>query len=242
MDDYSGEDLSLVFKTKFIKLILPVVIVINSYPSVITNEDFKIDVTISGARPATNYLRIEIYKDGTTNYFGETFNGSSWYGGADGLSYFPVMINGTTSAQIKGRVGDFVDSGDYKLKVKRYTQSGNAASDTIDPVDVKINLATSTPTPSPSPIASIILPLSSTPESTRRPTPLVMPANSTSTPTPMATLEVEKGEIKNESFPVLPALIFGLGLFCIGVSFYPFVHKVINQYNGKDVPGSKKVL
>ena len=157
--------------------LLSVIIVINSFPSSISKDSFNINVTISGAKAGTNYLRAELYKDGSKNYFGETFNGASWYGGSDGTQYFPVQITGaSSSATFEGRLGevsstDYLGSGTYKLKIKRYTSSGSAASgDDENPVDISINYDLSTPvptasiaplinsTPFVSPVATVLVP------------------------------------------------------------------------------------
>src|SRR5579864_3257122 len=110
---------------------LSVVIVVNSFPSSISTDPFNVAVTITGAASGTNYLRAELYKDGTENYFGETFNNTDWYSGTTGTQYFSVPISGaSTSATFQVRMGTFSQtqysgSGSYKLKIKRYTSSGN---------------------------------------------------------------------------------------------------------------------
>ena len=54
-----------------------------SSPPTITNGSFTVTVNIEGAGAGTNYLRLELSKEGDTQYFGETFNGNSWYSGSD---------------------------------------------------------------------------------------------------------------------------------------------------------------
>ncbi|HKB88460.1 MAG TPA: hypothetical protein VKC53_02295, partial [Patescibacteria group bacterium] len=66
----------------FPKKIFAVSISINNFPQIINSIDsFQVSVNITGATNATNYLRVDLYKDGSSNYFGETYNGSDWYGG-----------------------------------------------------------------------------------------------------------------------------------------------------------------
>lgn len=194
------------------KIVLAVTITIDNFPSSISSDPFEVSVSINGPNPGTNYLRIDLYKEGTTNYFGETFNGISWYGGSDGTQYFQIVISpeGTASATFQGKIGnpsflEYPNPGNFKLRIRRYTGSGNSSSgDQQAPVDVQINVPlptpTSLPTPSPSPTSSPtptpLLTFTPTPTSisTPRPptpTPTSRPPTPTSTgvptPTPTAT-------------------------------------------------------
>ena len=64
-----------------------------SKPETITTEPFSVKITISGAQKGKdNYLRIDLYKEETTNYFGETKNDSEFYGGRDGTKYPSITI------------------------------------------------------------------------------------------------------------------------------------------------------
>lgn len=139
--------------------VLAVTVNIHDYPTVISSDSFNVGVTISGASEGQNYLRVDLFKDGTSNYFGETFSESQWYKGSDGKSYFPISIDSSkiATASVQAKVGspnlsEFSGSGLYKLKIRRYTSSGNAASsDQQTPVDIQINVSLPTPTPSPAP-------------------------------------------------------------------------------------------
>lgn len=191
----------LLFVTLFIiflvfpQSVLAVDVAISNFPPTITSDTFNVDVSISGASTGTNYLRVDLYKDGTSNYFGETYNGSSWYNGSEGINYFPIQIqDASASATLQARIGnpsanEYTGSGVYKLKIRRYTNSGNPASgDNQNPVDIQINYSTpsptaaptSTPTNAPAPIPT----KTSTPVPTKSPT-------SKPTPTPTPTDEPE---------------------------------------------------
>lgn len=170
--------------------VFAVTVSINDYPSVITDESFTITASIAGATAGTNYLRIDIYKDQTTNYFGETFNGSDWYGGSIFSQYLPITIQSgvTWSGSVQGRVGspslsDYDGNGNYKIRLRRYTGSGSSTATEANnsAVEVGITLPTSTPTPSPilTNTPTPTLTDAPTPTPTRTPTPI-----STSTPTP----------------------------------------------------------
>lgn len=167
-----------------------ITITINNYPSQISTDPFDVEVYISGYT-GKNYLRIDFYKEGTTNYFGETFNGTNWYGDSDGTQYFP--IEGINSTHLQGKIGNpsltkYPSPGNFKLRIRRYTNSGNVASgDQQTPVEVQINVPLETPTP----ISSVAPTLTPTP-TTKPPTP---------TPKPTATYKIN--EVKDEDGEIL---------------------------------------
>lgn len=142
-----------------------VTITTSNLPPAITDQPFSLDVSVSGASAGTNYLRIDLYKEGTTNYFGETYVNSGWYRGSGGKMYFPITIvsKQTWSGSIQGRVGnptltEFPETGIYKLRIRRYTNSGNqASSDKQTPQDINITLVQTSPSisPTPSPVSSL---------------------------------------------------------------------------------------
>lgn len=187
---------------------------ITNYPSSISNEPFTIEVSISGAGAGTNYLRADLYKEGSTNYFGETYNGISWYGGSDYIQYFPITIQSgaSASANFQARVGEPTTSeydgpGNYKLRIRRYTSSGGYSSSEANngSVSLNINVSTPTPTPTSTPTSSATI---STPTPTKTPTP------KSSTPKPVSTpvatsisvsltqdKEVKENSVLSESTP-----------------------------------------
>lgn len=169
---------------------LAVSINISNHPSSIGSDPFSLDVAVLGANPGTNYLRIDLFKDGTSNYFGETFNGSGWMSSSNGTDYFPITItdsSATASATIQGRIGspsagDYIGPGPYKLKIRRYTSSSSYSFS--DLVDVNITLSTPTPTLTPTPESTTTPSPTNTPTPTPTKTPTPVP---TKTPTPKPT-------------------------------------------------------
>jgi hypothetical protein len=205
-------------------------VVIDNFPQTITKDSFNVTVTIKGAKNGTNYLRVEVYN-------GETFNGKDWYGGADGKEYFPIEINSaSTSATVQGRVINPVN-GNYKLKIKRYTASGNAANDTENSVDVQIEIKKEMPTAEPTGFLNV--------EVDPTVDPTILPTSDdrgvvqyalTPVPTPEILAYKTQNDVKpieNNNFPMFPALIFVIGLFCIGIAIY-------KVYTVTNVAGSKK--
>ena len=179
-----------------------VTITLNNVPANISAEPFTVNVTVSGATSATNYLRVDLFKDGTSNYFGETWNDTAWYGGSSGSAYKPISIvsEQDTVSDVTARVGspsasEYPGLGSYKLRVRRYTAAGNQASgDTQTPADVNIDLSGPTPTATPSPTPTPTETTTPTPTATPTPTPTGEPtveptATPTVTPTAITTVE-----------------------------------------------------
>jgi len=166
---------------------LAVTITISDYPSTITEDSFTITASISGATTGTNYLRVDLFKDGATNYFGETFNSSDWYGGSTYSQYLPVsMVSGITwSGNMQGRIGsptstEYDGSGVYKMRLRRYTSGGGSTATEANNSAVTISISLPTPTPTPT--------ITPTPAPTNTPTPTPTPTSApTNTPTPTKT-------------------------------------------------------
>lgn len=164
---------------------LAVTTTISSFPLTIGADPFSVEVHIASASAGTNYLRIDLYKEGMTRYFGETHNGSIWYSGSDGKQYFPVTISSDlVTANFQGRVGnpsvsEYDGSGSYRLRVRRYTASGNynAPEANASSVLLTINLTNPTPTPTIAPVPTA----TSTPLPSPTPTP-----SPTATPSPVS--------------------------------------------------------
>ncbi len=182
----------IIFLLLFPKKVFAVIINFSGAPVSIGSEQFLINVEIIGANPGTNYLRAEFYKDGTNNYFGETFINGIWIKTCTLTNCFPITITEETtpSTTLQVRVGNPTESeypgpGFYKLKVRRYTQSGSASDDII-PVDINLTFATPTPSPSPTPTNAPTSTPTSTPTVTPTATPTATPTK-TPSPTPKAT-------------------------------------------------------
>ena len=161
-----------------------VTITLSGVPSSITSDPFTFSASITGASAGTNYLRVDLYKDGSTNYFGETNGASGWYGGSDYTQYLPITIVSGQQwiGQIQARVGNptvtqYDALGTYKLRLRRYTSSGNYTSSEADTTSTVVAIAVPTITPTPFP--------TDTPVPTNSPTPT--PKTPTATPTTKPT-------------------------------------------------------
>src|SRR4051794_40273609 len=73
-------------------VVLAVTITVDQIPQSVTTEPFTINVSVLGASQGQNYLRADLYKEGTSEYFGETYNGSDWYSGSSGAQYLPITV------------------------------------------------------------------------------------------------------------------------------------------------------
>lgn len=254
--------LSTVFLLIFVNLFIcsevhAVTIVINSYPGTVNSTNsFQVTASVSGAINATNYLRVDLYKDGTSNYFGETYNGSDWYSGSDGKTYFPIQIqNASASANLSFQIGnpsatDYPGPGTYKLRIRRYTSSGSPASNDLQiPVDIQINYIFPAPTPSPAPSSTTAPTPTPTPTKTPTPiptkTPIPSPKKTPSpAPTPIPTntpngviLGVETvfpspQAIDNPKtgFPLLAIVFIVLGMGLIGYSVISIIKSAKKSY------------
>lgn len=201
------------FYSQFVKSVFAVSVTISDYPSTITEDSFTITASVSGATAGTNYLRIDLFKDGTTNYFGETFNNSDWYGGSTYSQYLPITIQSgvTWSGNVQGRIGSptatqYDGSGTYKMRLRRYTGGGGYTSSEASnsAVLVSIVMPTATPVPTSTP----------TPTNTPTPSPTSSPTNTptpTKTPTPTPTPNTPTSKSTTPSTPAnaIPTSILG---------------------------------
>lgn len=184
------------------KPVLAVSVTINNFPPTITDEAFTITASISGATAGTNYLRIDIYKDGTSNYFGETYNNADWYGGSTYSQYLPITIQSGVvwNGSIQGRVGSpttgqYDGNDTYKLKIRRYTSAGGYTSTESNNSAVTVSIILPTPTVTPTEIPTSAPTATLTPLPTPSKTPTPKPSVS---PTPIKSLTPTKESQKNE--------------------------------------------
>ncbi len=125
-------------------------------------SQFEVSATMSGMSAQSIYrLRLVFSKPGTTSYFGSTFNGENWYDGLPSpINYSNFLTittdnNGVWFGQIQGKIESSDknfsgESGNYDLKIGRYTQNGSSAT-WSSPVSVLVNAPSLTPTNSPTP-------------------------------------------------------------------------------------------
>ncbi|PIV01706.1 hypothetical protein COS54_00655, partial [Candidatus Shapirobacteria bacterium CG03_land_8_20_14_0_80_39_12] len=95
------------------------------------------------------YLRGIFYKTGTNNYCGYTWNGSSWFKGPyttneDWKNFLSVTVNndswnGTIKVKIDEEDPGCLDSGEYKLKIQRFT-NGSSSPNTDPQNELTLNV------------------------------------------------------------------------------------------------------
>ena len=160
--------------------------IITNFPSAIADDSFTITASISGATTGTNYLKIDLFEDQTTNYFGETFNGTDWYGGSTFSQYLSISVqnSATWSGTLQGRIGgpsssQYDGTGTYKMRLRRYTGGGGytASEANNSAVTISIILPTQTPIPTLTPAPTSIP--TSTPTLIPTKTPTLSPSNTT---------------------------------------------------------------
>ena len=237
-------------------------VTISDHPQTISADSFNISVSVEGAQAGTNYLRVDLYKEGSSNYFGETYNGSSWYKDSDGKQYFPIEIQSgaTWSGQVQAKVGnptvsEYDNPGSYKMRIRRYTNSGNPGSEDANnsSVTISINVAAPTPTPTPTPKPTATPTPTTTTISTKSPTPTpkatpipskttkpspkssptVLGEQESATPSATPTSEVSPSPQpeKSNSKTKIAALLTGSGAIIIGTSiaFFLWYRKTLEK-------------
>ncbi len=193
----------------FVFLVLSTKVVFASAPQIIAtpsgtinlDQSFTLSATMSGlSKNALYRLRVALAQPDTTNYFGSTWNGTSWYNGIPSPINYAFFLSVTTDGtgswfgDIQAKVDPddpnfTTGSGTYDLKIGRYTQTGSTATwSNITSVTIFV--------PSPTPLPPT---LTSTPAQT----PYPMQKLPVSTPTvkkePTITDAVTP-EIQDDSF------------------------------------------
>lgn len=119
------------------------------------DQSFTITATMSGlSKNAIYRLRIAVAQPGTTDYFGSTFDGSTWHSGSISSGNYVAIttdINGSWNGSIQGKIDPedpnfTTGSGVYDLKIGRYTQTGSTAT-WSDSVAITIYAPPPTPVP-----------------------------------------------------------------------------------------------
>lgn len=153
-------------------------------PSSSYNENSEITVhsvlDISSSNGTVYYLG-GAFRRGTGNYCGLTSVDGSWIKyGADGNKFFKITIQdnkweGDIKVKLDNGDSSCKDSGEYKLKIKRYTDNSETFD---DQTELTLNFTLPSPSPTPTP--------TNTPAPTQTPTPTTKPS-STPTPTPTSS-------------------------------------------------------
>lgn len=167
---------------------------ISNYPQDISQDPFTFTVSVDGAQTGTNYLRVDLYKEGKISYFGETYNNSDWYNGSDGKQYFPINIQSgqVWSGQVQARVENppsskYSGPGSYKMRIRRYTSSGSQGGEDANSSSISVNINISqpslSPSPSPAPSPSQTTTTTSTKTTAKSPSPSPKPSPQVTTQT-----------------------------------------------------------
>ncbi len=223
--------LLFLFYFPFVKSVFATAPAITVYPSGILSLDtsFTVTATMSGlSKSATYRLRVAISQPGTSNYFGSTYNGTSWYNGTPSPINYANFLTITTDAigvwggDIQGKIDSddpnfTTGGGTYDLKIGRYTQTGSTAT-WSDPKSIEITVPptptpTNTPTPTPTPTV--------TPIPTNTPIPTSAPT-ATKTPIPTPTKVLPSG--------ILPTSVLGESTQS-GTIISPTDTKLLNNKN-----------
>ena len=125
------------------------------------NEDIELEtnLTIQAGDGNEYFLRGVIYKPGSNNYCGFTWNGTGWFSGPystqeqwknfQKISITNNSWNGKVKIKIDQEDKGCKDSGAYKVKIQRFTLSGAGTFDDQNETSLYITVPTSTPTITP---------------------------------------------------------------------------------------------
>lgn len=229
---------------------LAVNVELSSTPSAITDQPFTINVSIFGAQKNTNnFLRVNLFPSNTDNYFGYTYNGTSFYNGSDHSQYLPIQIDssGNWSGTVQGKLDPdsnyFTGTGTYSLKIRRYTASGSYTWSDPTTIDIEFELPTPTPTPTPTPIPTNQPTPTPIPQKTPKPTPTL---KSTPKSTPAAkptSIKTPPPAAETDQKPNLPASILGTqASISAAPSLTSHVSKNFINWNLATVLGSAFIL
>ena len=205
---------------------------ISDYPSTITQEPFTITVSVEGAQTATNYLRVDLFKEDTSSYFGETYNGAEWYSGSDGKQYFPISVQSGQiwSGEFQARIGEpslskYTGSGAYKMRIRRYTASGGQGGENARDSSVSITISAPVQDPTPTPQSSTTQSTSSTSGKSKSPSPT--PKNS---PPPVSSKKASSVLGSSQSAEIIASSAAGISL---SVSPIPSTEPQVDKSSNK---------
>lgn len=181
---------------------------VSSQQSFLQTDEINLHVTLSltAVEGTTYYLRGVFYKEGSSNYCGFTWNGSTFYSGPyttnEGWKNFLKasisgnIWNGDMKVKIDADDSGCRDSSTYKFKIQRFTESGSGSFDSQDSLSFSFVLPTPTPTLIPT------LKPTATPSPT--PIPKVTTSSKTSTPIPTSFVDssIQSQSLHNSSVSV----------------------------------------
>lgn len=157
-------------------------------------------LSVQGGAGKTYYLEGALKSSTLTNYFGQTWNDSSWipYSGSSNYTSFKAITldansswSGTLLFKVDTSSAFYTGPGEYTLKLIRFTTSGNdTPSSTISTITITQNTQSPTPSPSTSPTPT------PTPTSSASPSPSPSPENFVLSGVP-SSLETTQGFILN---------------------------------------------
>jgi hypothetical protein len=174
----------LFFLIAFLSFVKPIFasapqIIVSPSGTVQLDQSFTITATMSGlSKNAIYRLRVAIAQPGTTDYFGSTYDGTTWHAGSVSSGNYVLVTtdaNGSWFGSMQGKVDPddpnfTTGSGTYDLKIGRYTQTGSTAT-WSDPVSISIYAPPPTPVP-PTPTPTHTPTRMPTPTPTQKPSPI----------------------------------------------------------------------
>lgn len=169
----------------------------DSTPETLSDLDQEYHTTVSlnidAADGTIYYLRGVFSKEGSSNYCGKTWNGSSWFSGpfgSEGFRQLPSVTIASSTAVLTMKVKvDPQDSGcktdgSYIFKVQRYTQSGSGTFDKQNEQKIAIQVPAPPPTATRVPSSHPTVAPTATIAPSRKPTAAAAPVEELSDVSP----------------------------------------------------------
>lgn len=156
-----------------------------THATVDSEIDLDVSLSIQAANDTEYFLRGVFFKEGSTNYCGYTWNGDEYFAGPYSTNeqwkkFQKILIvdskwEGKMKVKIDPSDSGCQESGEYLLKIQRFTSSGGSSYDTQQESEFVFTIPTQTPTPSNTPTPS------KTPTPTKKPTATSAPKATSST-------------------------------------------------------------
>lgn len=217
-------------------------VLISSYPSgIVAGQEFNVSFSASGADPLISFYAKALGGASFTDV--DTKNGGSWFQQNSAWSNMPVFTansESTVSGSFSARFDPEISGGLQQFKIRIHNINTEANFDS-DVVQVNVFAATPTPSPTPRSTPTPVPPPSSTtvniptviptpaktytPKPTPKPTPQILGEQIIQTPKASVDPTPDFEVPKPNGFPVMGAVLIGLGAVCISAAAYLAVKK-----------------
>lgn len=188
-----------------------------------------VNLSLNNSSQKKYYLEGAFKKEGASRYFGLTWNDTEWaaYTDSNNDKKFKLIQmgsesswSGTLKVKLDTASPHFTGSGNYILKINRFTETGLSPTDPSSNEIVLFVTALPTPTPTPTENPTLSPTLTNTLTPTQTPTPTKKP---TSTPTKLPTNKSTPTPTSDSAKANLPQSILGSSTTSTSISPTPTI-------------------